>query len=358
MSDEEWERFLQESVDGTSGAPKEPSARARIVARRLRENPGEPEPWRTYSPAAPRRRRRTARYAAGLTVCAALLAVALFPDRVTGWFGGGATTAAGEPLPAETERPTQPPPTGPAQRPTPDEPFRGSPAERWASGADGIALPGARATGWMSTAQVGRALERTRDFLAASNLDPGVLRGERPARAIALINPRQRDTAEYLSAAFRAPDEKNDPLLLFTRFDSDRVRPVGDEVRTRGRVTYEEGDRGALRVTTDVTYVYPVTRVPDGGEVVRTIVRREVVLEWNDPAKVITKPGTFSLVSYSVDTTNGGCGAVVGLLTPEFGGRPAGVGEGPAVDPYDRGTSMAELARTTDGEECGAATRS
>jgi len=49
-SDEEWERFLRESVAGAADAPKEPSARARDVAKRLRAEPGDPEGWRGYSP--------------------------------------------------------------------------------------------------------------------------------------------------------------------------------------------------------------------------------------------------------------------------------------------------------------------
>ncbi|QDY81405.1 hypothetical protein FQU76_30235 [Streptomyces qinzhouensis] len=356
MPDEEWERFLRESVDGTPDAPREPSARARVVTRRLQESPGQPEGWRSYSPARPKRRKGW--YAVGLLVVLALLAVAVAPDRVTGWFGGG-DGGAGEPLAAESERPTGAPPGEPALRPTREEPFRGSPAARWANGTAGITVPPAKATGWMSTAQVKVALDRTGDFLAASSLDPAVLRGERPARAIALINPRQQDVKNFLSTAFRTPDEKNDPLMLFSRYDGKHVRPAGDDIRTRGRVSYTEGKDGALRVSTDVTYVYPFVRAEGGDEVARTIVRREVVLDWNDPAKVITEPGTFSLVSYSVDITNGGCGPATGLLSPRFGpGRPAGAGEGPELDPYDRSISMTDRMRNAGDEECGTATRS
>ncbi|MGP3634062.1 hypothetical protein ACTU45_11955 [Streptomyces sp. 24-1644] len=355
MPDEEWERFLRESVAGTADAPEEPSARAREVARRLSEEPARPEAWRSYSPARPKR--RTGWYAVGLLVVLALLAVAVAPDRVTGWFGGGG--GAGGPLAAESERPDQPPPGSAALRATPDEPFRGSPAERWASGTAGISVPTARATGWMSTAQVKGALERTLDFLDASNLEPGVLRGEHPDKAIALINPHQRDVQDFLAAAFRTPGGKNDPLLLFSRFDPSHTRPVGDVVRTRGRMTYREGELGALQVTADVTFVYPVAPAADSDEAGRTIVRRELVLNWDDPAEVVTEPGTFSLVSYTADTTNGGCENVSGYLTPSFGaGRPdAGADGGPEVDPYDRSTSMADRMKTAD-EGCGTATRS
>ncbi|MEU9764048.1 hypothetical protein AB0D98_30955 [Streptomyces sp. NPDC047987] len=48
MPEEEWERFLRESVTGAAGAPVEPSTRAREAERRLRERSRQPEGWRTY----------------------------------------------------------------------------------------------------------------------------------------------------------------------------------------------------------------------------------------------------------------------------------------------------------------------
>ncbi|MEU4685770.1 hypothetical protein [Streptomyces xinghaiensis] len=357
IPDEEWERFLREAEAGTHDAPREPSARARMVARRLREEPGPPAGWRTHEP--PRQSRGGGWYAVGFVLVVGLLAVALFPGRVAGWFAGG--SGGGAPLAAETERAVQPPPTEAAgETPTVEEPFRGSPAARWRDGAAGIHVPAARATGWMSEDRVARALDRTRSFLVASSLDPGVLRGERPEKAIALINPHQRDAQDYLSAAFRAPGRDSNPLLLFSRFARAEVRPAGNVVRTRGRITYREGRRGALEVTADVTYVYPVVRAAAGGdEVTRTIVRRETVMSWDDPAKVVVEPGTFSLVSYRADITNGGCGPVTGYLTPEFGAEPAaGPGDGPGTDPYDRSTTMDVRMRESAGTECGTATRS
>ncbi|CAM5683833.1 hypothetical protein SALBM217S_08327 [Streptomyces griseoloalbus] len=134
---------------------------------------------------------------------------------------------------------------------------------------------------------------------------------------------------EYLRAAFSSapPTEETDPLLLFSRFRPDQADLVGDIVKTRGRLTYREGERGAVEVTADVTFVYPVTPAAgDGGadaEVIRTIVRREVVMSWDDPSKVVTEPDTMSLVSYSVDMTNGGCSSRPALRTPLRQGRPA-----------------------------------
>ncbi|MHB9757177.1 hypothetical protein ACYBSK_22620 [Streptomyces sp. BYX5S] len=353
LSDEEWERFLRESEDGARDAPKEPSARARMVTRRLQEESAGPQGWRTYEPARPRGRRGW--YAVGLLTALALLVVALAPGRVTDLFGGGSDDGA--PVAVETARPTAPPASEAAARPTLDEPFRGSPAARWADGAAGIGLPVARATGWMTEAQVARTLERSRDFLVASSLDRGVLRGERPTEAIALINPHQPGERTFLNTSLSEPSEKYDPLVLFSRFDTDRVKLVGDVVKTRGRITFREGEKGAVKVTTDVTYVYPVTRADGGDEVTRVIVRREVVMNWADPSKVITEPDTFAVVSNRVSTTNAGCETYTGYLTPSFA-DDRDSGEGPAVDPYDRSATMDDRMRGADDDTCGTATRS
>lgn len=87
IPDDEWERFLREAEAGTKDAPEEPSARARMVARRLQEESGRPEPWRSHQPA--RRQGGKGWYVIGLLVAVALLVVALDPGRVVSWFGGG-----------------------------------------------------------------------------------------------------------------------------------------------------------------------------------------------------------------------------------------------------------------------------
>lgn len=358
VSDEEWERFLRESEEGVRDAPKEPSARARIVTRRLREQSEPPTAWRAHRPP---RRKSGVWYGVGLIAALVLLVVALTPGLVKGWFDGGADDDAA-PLAAESVRPSGAPASQDARQPTLDEPFRGSPAERWADGAAGITVPAARATGWMSREQVERALADTRDFLVASGVDADVLRGERPKKAIAYINPRQPDMRTFLTRAFAEPGEKYDPTLLFSRFDPERVRLVGDVVKVRGRMTYEEGERGALKVTTDVTYVYPVVKAEAGSdEVTRVIVRREVVASWDDPAKVMIDEGTFDLASFDTDTTNAGCDVRSGYLTPTFDSDRSSSGaqphDGATVDPYDRSVSMDERMRAAS-KGCGTATRS
>ncbi|MCX0246683.1 hypothetical protein [Streptomyces drozdowiczii] len=340
IPDEEWERFLREAEAGTPGAPEEPSARARMVTQRLREETGPPPGWRTHQP--PRRRGRVG-YVVGLVVVVALLVVALVPGRAAGWLGfhggGGATAAT----------------PGAA---TPDDPFKGSPAEHWAAGTAGIRMPSARATGWMSEKQVSDALDSSLAFLSDAGLDPAVLRGERPAKAIAALNTKQPGISDYLANAFDSPTREDDPLLLFSRFDPSYARLAGDVVKTRGELRYREGERGAVEITADVTFVYAVGRASgDSDAVARTIARREIVMSWDDPDKVITAPGTFSLTSYRLDAANGGCENTTGYFRPDFEKEP-GPSDGAAeVDPYERDTSMDERVNGRDASDCDTATR-
>ncbi|WP_411069910.1 hypothetical protein [Streptomyces sp. cmx-4-25] len=354
VPDEVWEEFLRTSADGTGDAPQEPSARAREEAARRRTAPPEPAPWRAPTSAPVRPRRRKGWYVAGFAAALALLFAAVDPCGFIGWSGDG--DRPGPPLAQETERPTEAPPAEGDGRATLADPFRGSPAARWASGTAGVTVPAARATGWMRKEEVAGALTRTRDFLAASGLDPAVLRGARPERAIALMNPRQEDARAFVSTALGTPGEGHDPLMLFSRFDPAQARLVGDEVRTRGRLSYREGSLGALEVTADVTYVYPVAPAGGGDEVVRVIVRRETVVSWDDPAKVATEKGTFTLLSYKLDMTNGGCGEPTGYFRPQFGGGAPETGaDGRTIDPYARTAPVAE-GGTRAG--CATATRS
>ncbi|WP_329222013.1 hypothetical protein OG352_33150 [Streptomyces sp. NBC_01485] len=362
ISDEEWRAFVEESERGAAAsAPKEPSARARMVTERLRGQ-GEPEGWRT-GPAwremdgrAGRRRKMWS--ALGVAVALGVVVLSIKPSLLPGdpLGMGEPEVAAVSPLPAETAAPTGAPAAAPEQIPTLDRPFAGSPALSWADGEAGIVLPAATALGSVSKERVAQALELTRKLLVGANLDPKVLRGERPTVALSVLDPKQPDVLDDLNTSLRTPDKAHDPLSLFSRFDPDEVRVVGDVVKTRGRVTFKKGEFAGVAVHADYTFVYPVRLADGSSEVTRTIVRRVIDVELSDPAHYDITSGRLVLRAYNRELGNSACDVYDGFLHPQFmtaaptGPEPTG----PTADPYDRSKNVGE---GDESDSCGTVSR-
>ncbi|MFD5323889.1 hypothetical protein [Streptomyces sp. NPDC127092] len=303
------------------------------------------------SPAA-----RIASGAVGIVVAAGLAILVLRPELMP-WRDAGDTS----PLGAETERPS----AAPSQEAFPDlptlrEPFKGSPALRWADGAAGIELPAAKATGWMSKAQVADALKKSKEFLVAANLDPAVIKGGKPAAALALVDPKQPDVLADLEKSLTAPTEENDPTSLFSRFDPKDVRQAGTVVKTRGRMTVEAGrgeDAGAVLIRADYTFVYPLVKsAPGSDEVTRTIVRRTVVFGLSDPEEFEVTKGRLAIWEWNANVGNSACDRNDGFLHPQFdsdlAADPDAEPAGPEEDPYDRSKDLDQLS-----QECGTVSR-
>ncbi|MGW6613827.1 hypothetical protein ACWGA0_10275 [Streptomyces erythrochromogenes] len=345
ISDEEWARFMEQAARGTEDAPKEPSARARMVTERLRATQGqEPAGWRTGP--APRERRRPGRLGAGLAVLgiAGLALVAVRPelviDRITGKSAAREEAAKAGPPAPETARPSAPPPSADPDRPTVQDPFRGSPALQWADGAAGIEIPEATAVGGVSEEKIAETLRNAKAFLVAANLDPAVLKGERPEAALALLDPKGTEASEHLERSLAKPGKDQNPVNLFTRYDPAEVKPVGEVVKVRGRMWVEAGkEAGQADVRLDYSFVYPLVKaVPGADQVERTIVRREITFTVADPRKWQVTAGRLTLADYRVDLANSACEVYDGYLHPGFDADPAagGTPSGPPKDPYDR----------------------
>jgi hypothetical protein len=366
IPDDVWEKFVRDSeADIRASAPKEPSARARMVTERLRQQEarGElPGGWRT----GPERRERGARRrrlwaVVGVPLAVALAVVAVRPSVLPGDpFGTGGDSdraASATPLPPETAAPTAPPEAADPQTPTLERPFAGSPAERWADGADGIRPPAATAVGGFGKGKVEKALQQTKTLLVQANLDPATLRGSRPTAALAVIDPRQTDLLAHLDTALRAPDKDHDPLTMFSRFDPAEVRLAGPVVKTRGRMTFRPGkESGTVVIHADYTFVYPVVRAERGAtEVTRTVVRRVLDIRLYDTAHYQATPGRISVLRYDENAGNSACDVYDGFLHPQFrSDAPTGAPPtGPTVDPYDRSK---ELDRDRP-ESCGSLSR-
>ncbi|WP_371677130.1 hypothetical protein [Streptomyces sp. NBC_01276] len=387
ISDEEWARFSEQVARESADAPKEPSARARMVTERLRREdeeraraarsgrfgrrpkPGRNDPpgWRT-GPAWQEmegrgKGKRRLKAAAAIVFIAALALIAVRPelviDKLTGKAEAREGAAKAAPLPAETARPTAAPEAVYPDRPTLKDPFRGSPALQWADGAAGIEAPEATEVGGVSRDQVADALAKAKQFLIAANLDPAALRGGRPEAALKLLDPQDEELRKELEVSLDRPTREQDPLDLFTRYDPAELKPVGDVVKVRGRMWVEPGEKpGQAEVKADYSFVYPFVKVKGNPEdVARTIVRREITFSVADPAKWRGAPGALRLAAFQPDIANSTCDRYDGYVHPSFFSDPADSGPTPSgapVDPYDRSKSLA----TGRQEGCGSASRS
>ncbi|BFO14630.1 hypothetical protein SHKM778_10180 [Streptomyces sp. KM77-8] len=387
LPDDVWEKFVQDSErDIRASAPKEPSARARMVTERLRAMdeaqarastdgkrrtggkrktapPARPDGWRASPPLRVLERRTSRRRriwsVAGIAVAVALAAVAVNPSAALSWLPGGlgedGTPAAGAtPLAPETGPPGAAPSAAPAGTPTRAHPYAGSPAARWEAGADAIRLPEAKAVGGVPADRIRAALTGTKEFLVAANLDPAVLRGEVPVKALELVDPAEKEYLDDLRDALREPTEQNDPVWAFTRFDPAEVELVG-EVRVRGRMTVEavKGTAGQAMIKADYTFVYPMARVGGGDEVSRAVVRRTVEVEAVDPARFQAAEGHIWITDVDGEISNDDCRDGDGVIRPQFFADRHRSPEptGPKRDPYDRGRSLDGAA------DCGVVTR-
>jgi hypothetical protein len=325
IPDEVWDRFLDDSEERIRAcAPREPSAHARGTAGlpRPRGGRGGPGGWL----------RTLLRPVLVVTVVAALATLTLDPSMALSWVdrAAGRTGHAAGGTPSGS----------PAVLGRRADPFAGSPARSWADGADGIAVPAARAAGGLSRRQVAEALRRTKDYLLAANLDPATLRGGWPGRAIALIDPLDTAQTAAFTRALRSPDAAHDPLGYVTRYNPAQLRLAGPVVKVRGAMTYVAGSRGSVEIRTDFSFVYPFTRAGGGDRVSRSVVRQVLLLRAYDAARTGATPGTLWLTESDGYHFNSACGVDDGYLHPDFtAGRTAGAW----ADPYDTAASPAGL---------------
>ena len=388
IPDSVWQEFAEDTPGKIrASAPKEPSARARMVTERLRREDAEAEAKRADGARRPKawsRGGRTRRpqeregWRTGpawremqrgergpwqdrirtllIVVAVAVLAlIAINPSgaRALVLGHGRSSQSAPEPsgstsLPPETAMPTAAPSVAAdPDLPTLSHPFAGSPALAWADGADGIVLPQAEHVGNVTTRQVAAVLRTTKAYLVATNLDPAELRGGYPNAALRLADPVNGAPAQ-MKADLRAPSAKADPAAWFTRYDPAHVKLVGTVIKVRGRMTFAKADHGAVRVHTDYSYVYAFAKAGDSdGKVARVIVRREVDTQWYPGST----PGKVQIVKTVTSFGGSGCGYTDGYLHPFASSTPSASPSGPVTDPYDRSKPLSEV------KQCGVVSR-
>ncbi|MFJ4678927.1 hypothetical protein [Kitasatospora sp. NPDC088783] len=384
-SDDPFEGLVLDEEFVRAATNKEASGRARMLTERWRrEPPPANEPWRPTTEVRPAGKARRAGRAAGpkrarpvrgVLLFALAVAVVLVGLRLTGTGRSDAPESSALPtVGAETAPPSSAPPTVDPDVPTPERPWAGSPAEAWPNGADGIGMPDSTpATGVFGAKQVAAHLDAVKAYLVATNLDPQVLAGGSPQRALELLNG---EDADRLSQALAHPDAEHDPTGWLSRFDPARAVPVTDQVKVQGRISFEgDGDKGML-VHTDVTYVYALRPGPDAGKaggggadarpaswagadhsrsVDREIVRRVQDFRFYDPEHYRVTPGKLVLDKGNSEFGNNRCAWGAGYLEPDFAFLRAPSADpsqgGPTVDPYNRTAPLRE------DRECGTVSR-
>lgn len=367
-----------------AAATKEQSARTRMLAARWKDQPpnvvpfrAEPEPRRRLFRRRPpeldpwgqpvRRKRRMLIPWPWQVLTAVILVLALLnPGAARRMFAGTPAHQAAVPSGTPTVTLTEPTPSAtpsPADDPgvpTVAHPFAGSPAANWVSGADAIVLPAATAYGNVSASRVAANLQRVKQFLVATNLDPAVLTGATPTTALGLVDPAEVDhsgvTVTTLWKKWLAhPTPDDDPLAVFSRFDPKQALLVGTTVKVQGKITLGSDGHNGTRITADYTFVYPVRSPASDALLTRTIVRRVESFDVVDSGQYTYTPGYLWVHQWESDSGNSACADTTGYFTPQFDDQaePSGpTPSGPAVDPYDRSKPL-----DATGTGCGTVTR-
>lgn len=232
---------------------------------------------------------------------------------------------------------------------TTNMPFRGSHAADWATDDTGIQVPDVKAVNGIPEERVFDALNRTKDFLIATNLDPAVLHGGWPTKALNMLDAQDSSRARLIRHLRKPGTQGGDPTELFTRFDPTELRVAEDGIRVHGRMVFEAGgEPGQLRVRADYTFVYALGRAAPGAEpgpwkgteeVTRAVVRRQLVLDLDERAA----PGKLVPVEYRRLLGNHDCRTADGFVHPYFSREAARADRPwPVVDPYDSGKDIAD----------------
>lgn len=135
----------------------------------------------------------------------------------------------------------------------PPSPFAGTPAERFAEGADGIDLPPAEPVGDFTAEQVQEALEHVRDALIAARLDESMLVEHDPSAFLAALAPDHRRAQQlaFDSAAFAE----------YATHIAEDAKLASATPRVAGSVSYglttAERDIEVIEITTSFVWVYP-----------------------------------------------------------------------------------------------------
>lgn len=246
--------------------------------------------------------------------------------------------------------------TSATRHPRPADPFRGSPADSYASGQAGIVQPPAEAVGGYSAAQVGHAYSTVKRLLAAAHLDRSTLLAGPPAAFARLLVPAERRYFDQRLGwrGLTAQGWPRSSRAWVTSF-APGVQLATGVVKVHGwmhaSAATRDGHTRVLRVKADFLFVYAVQRPGQAASRMRVVVRD---VAWVDFGHWARPHGPLEpwWSPHGGATAGGQCGALDGFIHPAWPGDRAGRARptGAPVDPYNQsGTASSQGCRPATG---------
>jgi hypothetical protein len=227
----------------------------------------------------------------------------------------------------------------------PADPFTGSPADGYANGQAGIAVPAAHAIGSYPAAEVQAAYAETRKLLIASNLDPQTLHGGSPDALASQLIAQQRT---FFVSELNKIGTSKQGYTLSTRgwvqsFAPGTTQFVSNTIKVHGMMSAavaQDSGRDVLRVHADYLFVYAVEPPHEPADWMRIVDRNYSNVDfatWDDPGGQLEP--WLSLWNGG-GTAGARCGINDGFVHPAFPSgppdkvKPSGV----PINPYDQVT--------------------
>jgi len=228
-----------------------------------------------------------------------------------------------------------------------DNPFEGSPAEKFGNGADAIVIPRARRVGQFSARDVAYAYRVTKKILMAAYLDRRTLMAGHPAAYARALDPEQREI--FLKLLDHEDQEKNSRSWVVS-FAKGEAELVGDVIKVKGSMSARQGkdEEGnpELWIVYSFRFVYAV-RKPGTDKITRVMAYDKARTEfWRD------SPGA-RLRHWVGDSTEAWYAGVQckwdGFLHPLYPGEKdtGAPATGPTMDPFSD-----DRSNTTSDSEC------
>ncbi|MEU7854527.1 hypothetical protein [Nonomuraea sp. NPDC049141] len=230
------------------------------------------------------------------------------------------------------------------------DPFEGSPAEKYADGAAGFVMPKAKAIGGVSKKDVAKALDRTRELMAAAYLDHKTLMGGKPTAFVKLLDREQRVWfRKNLDPRKKGKDDPDSRGWVIS-FAPKTAQLSTDVIKVNGRTTLTKarkyGRNGAL-VKLNYIITYAVHRPGAPATTIRLVAHPTgSVFVFREAGELV-----LWLANWGYSSTPARCDVDDAFIHPDYPDSAPDAVEptGPPSDPYDLGKEKGGEEDRKDG---------